>query len=524
MTMDLNSANADYVAATRKFAAYFFQEALSFGGQQAERNQDTRLEDEIDATQASAYIKRENLAGDSEDAFNPNAFFGVVSSSEPTSGQFHDLSLVVFPSIPSANSTDENQKPWLVALGLGTEGYSNDLEIALLPGTRRAQLRLARQIKDKFGYESFVKSDFGDDVTSVSKVFKKEHIQDSLAKTVSKYSRHLMACTAIDDPFGSKGQASKETIISYLATYAKMRGWGSNKEQRAAIDDAIRAISVSAEDQGNIELAEVQRLVEERQYVVLQGAPGTGKTRLAKLIAQRMPNNQIFFTQFHAETTYSDFIYGFKPGESKDGSLIYEPIEGIFVEAVKRAIEVEKNGESVFLIIDEINRANLASVLGPAFYLFEYGLTQSQGEQRNLPEVQIAPGLKIDKLPQNLYVIATMNTADRSLAVVDFALRRRFAWYTIQPRVIEAEEGSDFHEEEFQKVADIFEEYAKDEELSLQPGQAYFITRGGESIKDRLRYEVMPLIKEYLLDGLLPQAKNDFMQLFRELIDEEMFE
>ena len=141
-------------------------------------------------------------------------------------------------------------------------------------------------------------------------------------------------------------------------------------------------------------------------------------------------------------------------------------------------------------------------------------------------EIEVCPGIKLEKLPDNFYVIATMNTADRSLAVVDFALRRRFAWYTLFPHEISADAGKHFCKDEFNAIADIFEQYASDEELNLQPGHAYFVVSDADhsEIENRLRYEVMPLIKEYLLDGMLARAKDDFVNYFRKRINEEMFQ
>ncbi|NLK71442.1 MAG: AAA domain-containing protein [Clostridiales bacterium] len=200
--------------------------------------------------------------------------------------------------------------------------------------------------------------------------------------------------------------------------------------------------------------------------------------------------------------------------------LKYSEREGAFVKAIKAALDSEKNGQKVFLIIDEINRANLSNVLGPAFYLLEPTMSDSD------TEIEICPGLSLDKLPENLYIMATMNTADRSLAIVDFALRRRFAWYTLYPHVITVEPGKVFRDKEFNDIAAIFENYATDEELNLQPGHAYYIVSNknpDNEIKTRLKYEIMPLIKEYLNDGMLSRAKDDFVNYFRETIGEELY-
>ena len=125
--------------------------------------------------------------------------------------------------------------------------------------------------------------------------------------------------------------------------------------------------------------------------------------------------------------------------------------------------------------------------------------------------------MELEKLPENLFVLATMNTADRSLAVVDFALRRRFAWYTLRPHEINPEQGLVFMKKIYNKFSDIFFEYASDDELNLQPGQSYFIVNKDDKdneMKERMIYELMPLIKEYLAEGYLLKAKDSFCDLF----------
>lgn len=173
------------------------------------------------------------------------------------------------------------------------------------------------------------------------------------------------------------------------------------------------------------------------------------------------------------------------------------------------------------MIIDEINRANLSNVLGPAFYLFEPNMADESFA------LELYDGFSIKTLPNNLFIIATMNTADRSLSVVDFALRRRFARYTMTPHVInDLDDDKFFCYKEFRDFDEIFEKYASDYELNLQPGQSYFIVSKNnveEDMNNRLRYELMPLIKEYLLDGLMSRAKDAFVNYFRKKLDLEMF-
>ena len=189
-------------------------------------------------------------------------------------------------------------------------------------------------------------------------------------------------------------------------------------------------------------------------------------------------------------------------------TLTYEAKKGILYEAIEYA--KSKPTENVLLIIDEINRANLSNVLGPVFYLFEYQRGTSQTIKIGKEE--------IDQLPKNLYVIATMNTADRSLAVVDFALRRRFSWYTLYPQAVkDIDESKYFHKDLFNTISDLFDKYANDDELNLQPGQSYFITdksNAEELIKERLIYEIMPLMKEYFAEGYMLKAKDEFSNFF----------
>ena len=167
------------------------------------------------------------------------------------------------------------------------------------------------------------------------------------------------------------------------------------------------------------------------------------------------------------------------------------------------------------LIIDEINRANLSNVLGPVFYLFE----KYSGANR-IFKIKVGD-IEIDKLPENLYVIGTMNTADKSLAVVDFALRRRFTWITIKPHIIDC---GNFMKKYFLEFEDIFMRHATDEELNLQPGQSYFIAENEDEMKRRLKYELMPLIKEYINEGFLLSAKDEFINYFYNKIGELMYE
>jgi len=434
------------------------------------------------------YVDRNNTG---QEALKDNgAYFGFIHPEEETSGPFHDFSLTIFPS--------DQDKPWLVCLGIGSSGFKNDYELATYPGLRRLFSKL---INDR----GFCKSDFSDIETSLPKTITGNQDLQHIKNTIKTYTKVLPVCQIVNDPESEDG---KKLIAAFVAGYAKLRDWPSNKEHRKAISDALEPFTKTNEVN---EVEEITNLLNKRKYIVLQGPPGTGKTRSAKEVAEKI-KAKTFFTQFHAETSFSDFIYGIRP-DINNKELSYSESLGSFTEALKYAIN--KGGEKVILIIDEINRANLSNVLGPIFYLFEHKMDKSN------VEIEISPGFKINKLPENFYVIATMNTADRSLAVVDFALRRRFAWYSLKPKIINSKR---FFNEDFNRIQEIFDWYATSNELSLQPGQGYFIADTEEEMNNRIKYEIFPLIKEYLQEGLIRNAKEEFNIYFATRINQSLFE
>lgn len=437
------------------------------------------------------YIFRNNTK---QDALNQGgAFFGLISPDEEVSGPYHDFSLVIFP--------DKENNPWLISLVVGTLGFKNDYELATLPGVRR----LFSSVVSENG---FCKTSFLDIESNLLKQIKLK--APNLDKSLQNYSKLISAYEIILDPESDDG---RKVIAGFIAAYAQLRNFPRNSSQRKAVSKAIAAVS-KIEDVN--EENEVLKLVQKRKFVVLQGAPGTGKTRLAKIIARSL-NAEIFFTQFHAETSYSDFIYGIKPN-LKAGDVSYIEQKGIFYESLKRA--KENPGINVVLLIDEINRANLSNILGPIFYLFEYQLE----DREELVEIDIGGGYRVSSIPSNYYVLCTMNTADRSLAVVDFALRRRFAWYTLKPKEIEMTGKYKFFRDDFREFSRIFNLYSNSEELSLQPGQAYFIAETDEEMKNRVRYELLPLIREYLAEGILTNSKDEFSKYFYDRVGEVLFE
>ena len=425
-------------------------------------------------------------------------FISITSAEEPKSGAFQDFTVTIFPSKIENSSS-------IICFGIGSNGFNKDYDIARRPGIRR-------NIQKILDENSFCKQKFDDIETSIDRKYFANEELNSIIPTLSTYTKFLPAFQIVKNLLSDEG---KEVIASFLANYAQIRNWDTSKEKRNNINKAIskRTLKIGKNNKKK-DYDEILNLLSLRKYVVLQGPPGTGKTRMAKIVANEL-NAEVFFTQFHAETSYSDFIFGIRPDTNQSKELKYSEYEGKFLKAFKYASENPER--KVLLIIDEINRANLSNVIGEMFYLFEPNMDSSNAKIK-------VGNIDIDKLPENLNVIATMNTADRSLAIVDFALRRRFAWYDMKPQVIQNEiPNKKFFREEFEKVEKIFNDYADDSELAYQPGQSYFIASNEEEFKLRVRYELLPLINEYLDEGLLIDAKLAFEIFFKDTINISLF-
>ena len=172
-------------------------------------------------------------------------------------------------------------------------------------------------------------------------------------------------------------------------------------------------------------LEEVAELLADKRQIVLYGPPGTGKTYLATHLARHLAGDEqaVRLVQFHPSYTYEDFFEGYRPKTVTGGQLSFELRPGPLRALADRARE--DPGTAYILVIDEINRANLAKVFGELYFLLEYR-TETIGLQYS-PDEWFS-------LPKNLFVIGTMNTADRSIALVDTAMRRRFAFIELHPQ------------------------------------------------------------------------------------------
>lgn len=247
-------------------------------------------------------------------------------------------------------------------------------------------------------------------------------------------------------------------------------------------------------------------VLKRKKNIILHGAPGVGKTFAAKRLAYAMmgekDNERIEFIQFHQNYSYEDFIMGYKATENGGFAMQY----GVFYRFCKKA---ENNPEhDYFFIIDEINRGNMSKVFGELLLLIEkdYRGTSSKLAYQNLNF----------SVPKNIYIIGMMNTADRSLAMIDYALRRRFSFFNMEPgfetsgfKAYQEKLASEKFNALIECIQELNAEIADDPSLGkgFCIGHSYFCGLQAdectqEVLEDIVEYDILPMLSEYWFDNL----------------------
>ena len=249
-------------------------------------------------------------------------------------------------------------------------------------------------------------------------------------------------------------------------------------------------------------------LLRYKKNILLQGAPGVGKTYLAKKFAYSIighaDKTQVEVIQFHQNYSYEDFIMGYKPKD--DG---FELKEGVFYQFCKKAAEFPE--KDFFFIIDEINRGNLSKIFGELMMLIE-------GDKRG-ESIKLAYKEEEFTVPENVYLLGMMNTADRSLAMMDYALRRRFSFFNVEPAfgkpAFKGHLRKYIHDglivdRVIHRLTDLNNKIADENNSGLGKGfcigHSYFCVKPVEGqsesdwYKSIIQYEICPLLDEYWWD------------------------
>lgn len=255
-----------------------------------------------------------------------------------------------------------------------------------------------------------------------------------------------------------------------------------------------------------------------KKNIILQGAPGVGKTfaarRLAWSMMEEKDDSRIEFVQFHQNYSYEDFVMGYKPVEDS-----FELKYGIFYRFCQKASN--QPDKEFFFIIDEINRGNMSKIFGELLMLIER-------DYRGIKATLAYNGLPFS-VPKNLYIIGMMNTADRSLAMIDYALRRRFSFFEIEPGFdsegfIHYQNGlnNETLNELVSKVKELNREIAADKSLGkgFCIGHSYFCGKDvctDEWLHSIVDYDILPMLSEYWFDDTskLRRWKNILQGMFQ---------
>ena len=416
-------------------------------------------------------------------------YAAYIHPSNADAGAYGGMSFVIFPV---------EDAPCLVAMVIGTQGLAPDETILGRPGHARKLQAICTWLNERFGggeQVAWAKQDpTRVDIDVPASIQRAWGIYE---RALKRYGRVLYA---IYRPTNDR-DATLAALTAMLDIMFQERGHTPLKEFEAdarAIESSWfeHLMPVTTRDK-------VAGLLKTRRYVVIQGPPGTGKTRMAREMLAKDYASIGQTIQFHPNTTYENFVGGLAPlQESTTGNgtlgFRFAPKPGFLMEAAARARE--DPAHNYLLHIDEINRADLGKVLGEAIYLFE-------PDPESPRELSLAydfgePFFRKLRLPNNLHVLGTMNSADRSIAILDVAIRRRFAFLSLWPSLEVVEEhGCELGKKAFQELVSTFIEHATDEALPLVPGHSYFLGKEEDRARTNLKTSLVPLLTEYLAQG-----------------------
>jgi len=275
--------------------------------------------------------------------------------------------------------------------------------------------------------------------------------------------------------------------------------------QKTSAATLSAAVGTSPELTGTVEL-EAQRLLDQGRNVILYGPPGTGKTFAALAIQSCWLSangpGSVLLTTFHPSVGYEDFVQGWRPEPEAEGGFSLR--SGVLLQSIEQAADVAKakKGGRVLLVIDEINRGDVARIFGEL-------ITYIEKDKRNVPFTTSQDPTQTLSIPSNLYFLGTMNTADKSISLLDVALRRRFSFIGCYPdpdvfassTVWLPEVGGVNLATLLVGLNDRLESQGVDRDRQI--GHALLAVAAStpdpqQALLDRLQYDVLPLVEEYL--------------------------
>jgi 5-methylcytosine-specific restriction protein B len=412
-------------------------------------------------------------------------FAAYIHPNNAKSGPYGGFSFVVFPT-PGG--------PALLGLVVGTQGLAPDEAILGKPGHARKAQAVCAWLNRRFGEGKLVAWAKQDPTRTDLQI--PDQITNNWPEFKGAFDAYGRVMYAVFKPNNDRA-VTTEALSAFLDLTFEERGILPNSPHRAS-RDKIRSQWFDRL-MPQLSHKHVAELLKQKRFVVIQGPPGTGKTTMAQELLKNEYDGRGRSIQLHPNTTYEMFIGGLAPEQSDAAlGLQFRPKPGFLMQAAQEALKVAP--KPYLLHVDEINRADLSKILGEAIYLLE---SKPLLERTIiLPYDFGEPFNSVFKLPENLFILGTMNSADRSIAIVDVAIRRRFAFVSLWPQMsVVKSNACDLMQEAFKEIIDIFVEHAQGDAFNLVPGHSYFLENDEEKARISLNVGLVPLLEEYLAQG-----------------------